>query len=130
MLVQGVCRVHKHRVPHGLASQQRLDPADNVANDAQLSGRPRNLNDRPEGQSNLRLEGLAEEERRPLPTQARLSDWKASRRRNSAHFRHRPISGRPLRPKGLAKTPLPTPTRFSDRECAESLLTAPLRLAQ
>ena len=96
MLVQGVCRVHKHRVPHGLASQQRLDPADNVANDAQLSGRPRNLNDRPEGQSNLRLEDLAEEERRPLLTPARLIDQKASQRRNNARFHHRPTFGRPL----------------------------------
>ena len=28
------------------------------------------------------------------------------------------------------QTPLPTPTRFSDRECAEHLHTAPLRLPQ
>ena len=28
------CRVHKPGVPHGPASQQKLDPADNVANDA------------------------------------------------------------------------------------------------
>ena len=35
-------------------------------------------NDRPQGRSNLRPEGLAEEERRPFLTPARLSDRKAS----------------------------------------------------
>ena len=125
-----MCRVHKPGVPHGPASQQRLGLADNVANNAQLMGWPKHLNDMPEGQSNLRPEGLAEEERRPLLTPARLSDRKALRRRNNTRFRHRPTSGRPLRLEGLAKTPLPTPTRFSDRECAEPLLTAPLQLAQ
>ena len=86
-------------VPHGPASQQNLGPADNVANDAQLLGRPKIPNDRPEGRSNLRPEGLAWKERRSLPTPARLSDRKASLptpaclsdqkawlRRNDAHF--------------------------------------------
>ena len=59
----------------------------------------KHLNDRLEGQSNLRPEGLAEEERRLLPTLARL--------------RTASPTGRP------GQTPLPTPTRFSDRECAE-----------
>ena len=54
--------VHKPRVPHGLTSQQRLGPADDVANNAQLMGWPKYLNDRLEGRSNLRPEGLAEEE--------------------------------------------------------------------
>ena len=83
-------------------------------------GRPKHLNDRPEGQFNLRPKGLAKEERRPFLTSTRLSDQKASQRRNSAHFRHRPTSKRPLLPKGLAKMPLSTPTRFSDRECAKT----------
>ena len=48
-----------------------------IANDAQLLGRPKYLNDRPEGRSNLRPEGLAKEEQRSLPTPARLSDRKA-----------------------------------------------------
>ena len=64
-----------------------------------LLGRPKYLNDRPEGLSNLRLEGLAEEERRPLPTPARLSD----RKKNNARFRLQPAFGWPLRPEGLAK---------------------------
>ena len=55
-------------------SNKRIGPEDNVANDAQLLGRPKYLDDRPEGRSNLRSEGLAEEERRPLPTPAHLSD--------------------------------------------------------
>ena len=120
---RGSCRVHKPGVPHGLASQQRLGLADNVANDAQLLGRPKYLNDRPEGRSNLRPKGLAEEEWHPLPTLARLSD-------RSARFDLQLAFGRPLRPEGLAKTQLPTPTRFSDRENAKPLLTTPLRLAQ
>ena len=56
------------------------------ADNAQLMGRPKYLNDRPEGQSNLRPKGLAEEERRQLPTPAHLSDRKASLRRNNARF--------------------------------------------
>ena len=44
--------------------------ADNV----QLMGRPKYLNNKPEGRSNHRLEGLAKEERCPLPTPARLFD--------------------------------------------------------
>ena len=36
-------RVHKPGVSHGPASQQRLGPADNVANDVQLLGRPKYL---------------------------------------------------------------------------------------
>ena len=107
---QGSCRVHKPGVPHGPASQKKLGPTDNIANNAQLLGQPKYLNKRLEGRSNLRPEGLAEEERRPLPTPARLSDQKAWPRRNS--------------------TPSPNPTYASDRGCTEPLLTAPLRLAQ
>jgi len=36
--LRGSCRVHKPRVPHGPASQQRLGPADNIVNNAQLLG--------------------------------------------------------------------------------------------
>ena len=66
------------------------------ANNVQLMGRPKYLNDRPEGRSNLRPEGLAEEEWHPLPTLARLSD-------RSAHFGLQPTFGWPLRLEGLAK---------------------------
>ena len=38
-----MCQVHKPGVPHGPASQQKLGPVDNVANDAQLLGWPKNL---------------------------------------------------------------------------------------
>ena len=37
------CQVHKPEVPNGPASQQKLGLADNVANDAQLLGRPKCL---------------------------------------------------------------------------------------
>ena len=57
---------------------------------AQLMGRPKYLNSRPEGRSKFRPESLAEEEWRPLPTPARLSDRKASLRRNIARFGLRP----------------------------------------
>jgi len=115
----GSYRVHKPKVPHGPASQQRLGLAEDVANDTQLLGWPKYLNDRPEGRSNLRPEGLSKEERRPLPTMARLSDRKDS---------------------------FPTPTHLSDRKAwpnnasdsnprlrpgyTEPLLTALLRLAR
>jgi len=46
---ESICRVHKPRVPHGPASQQKLGPVDDVTNDTQLMGRPKYLNDRPEG---------------------------------------------------------------------------------
>ena len=84
-----MCRVHKPRVPNGHASQQKLGPADDIANDAQLLGRPKKPNDRTEGRSSLRLEGafdsgpplrpegLAKEDQRSLPTPVRLSDRKA-----------------------------------------------------
>ena len=55
-------------------------------------GQPKYLNDRPEGRSDLRLEGLAKKERRSLPTPARLSDRKVWPRRNNARFRLRPVS--------------------------------------
>ena len=86
------------------------------ADNAQLMGRPKYLNDRPEGRSNLRPEDLAEEEQRPFPILAHLSD-------QSARFGLQPASGRPLRPESLAKTPLPTPIRVSDRGYVEPLLT-------
>ena len=57
------------------------------ADNAQLMGRPKYLNDGPKGRSNLRPEDLAKEEWRPLPTLARLSDQKASLKRNNAHLR-------------------------------------------
>ena len=56
---------------------KRLGLVDNIANNAQLLGQPKYLDNRPEGRSNLRLEGLAKEERRPLLTLARLSDRSA-----------------------------------------------------
>ena len=63
---------------------------------AQLLGRLKYLNDRLERRSNLRPEGLIEEEWHPLLTLARLSD-------RSARFGLQPASGRPLRPEGLAR---------------------------
>ena len=72
-----MCQVHKPGVPHGPASQQRLGLAHSIANNVQLMDRPKYLNDRSEGRSNHRSEGLDEEERRPLLTLARLSDLSA-----------------------------------------------------
>ena len=63
---------------------------------AQLLGRPKYLNSRPEGRSNFRSKSLAEEERRPLPTPAHLSG-------RNARFGLQPATGRSLRPEGLAK---------------------------
>ena len=79
-------------------------------------GRPKYLNDRPEGRSNHRLEGLAEEERRPVPTPARLSD-------RSARFGLQPTSEMVSPTGGPGQTPLLTPTRVSDQACAKPLLT-------
>ena len=93
------------------------------ADNTQLMGWPKYLNDRPEGRFNHRPEGLAEEERRPFLTPAHLSD-------RSARFGLQTTSGRPLRPEGLAKALLLIPTRVSDRGCTKPLLTALLRLAQ
>jgi len=74
-----MCRVHKPGVPHGPASQQRIGPADDVANDAQLLGRPKKPNDRPGAiQSSTGRPGQRET--------ALASD-----------------SGPPLQPEGLAK---------------------------
>ena len=58
----------------------------------------------------LRPEGLAKEEQLSLPTPTHL--WMTS-----------PTAR-------LGQTPLSTPTRVSDRGCAEPLLTALLRLPQ
>ena len=126
----GSCRVHKPRVPHGPAFQQRLGLADNIANNAQLMGRPKT----PKRQARRTIQSSTERPSRGGTTPA--SDF-----------------GPPLQPKGLAKeehhsllalaslqttsltgkpvqTPLLTPTHVSNRGCTEPLLTAPLRLAQ
>ena len=63
---------------------------------AQLMDRLKYLNDRLKGRSNLRPEGLAEEEWHMLLTLARLSD-------RSARFDLQPSSGWPLRLEGLAQ---------------------------
>ena len=68
----------------------------NTTNNTQLLGRPKYLNNRPEGRSNHRPDDLAEEERRPFLTPAHLSDW-------SARFGLQSAFGWPLRPEGLAK---------------------------
>ena len=57
-----------------------------------LLSRPKYLNKRPEGRSNLRPEGLVKKERRSLPTPACLSDRKAWPKRNNARFRLWPAS--------------------------------------
>ena len=117
------CRVHKPGVLADRLPSKGLAQQITSRTNAQLMGRPKYLNSRPEGRSKFRPESLAEEEQRPLLISAHLSD-------RNARFGLQPASGRPLRLEGLAKTPLPTPTRFSDRDCVEPLLTAPLRLAQ
>ena len=43
LVLDKICRVHKPRVPNKSSPQQKLGPADDVANDTQLLGRPRNL---------------------------------------------------------------------------------------
>ena len=86
------------------------------ADNAHLMDRPEYLNDRTEGQSSLQPTGLTEEEQHPLSAPAHLSD-------RSTSFGLQPASGRPLRPESLAKTPLPTPIRVSDRGYVEPLLT-------
>ena len=86
-------------------------------------GRPKYLNDRPEGRSNHRTEGLAEEERRPLLTSARLSDRKHSLQ-SLAPLWKASLTGRP------GQTLLSTPTRVSDRGCTKPLLTTLLQLTQ
>lgn len=118
----GSCRVHKPGVPHGSTSQLRLSPAGNVVDNTQLMGRPKYLNDRPKGQSNHRPKGLVEEERCPFSTLAHLFD-------RSAHFGLQPTFRRPLRPEGLAKALLPTPTHVSNWGCTKPLFTALLQLA-
>ena len=72
-------KVHKSEVSHGPASQQKLSPADDVANDAQLLGRPKYLTTSQNGDP--------------------VSDQKARPRRDVARFRLRPASptGRPGR---------------------------------
>ena len=87
-------------------------------------GRPKYLNDRPEGQSNHRPEGLAEEE------QHRLVDYFGPPLRPERSLRTPAASRRPLRPEGLAQALLPTLTPHLRPGFAETLLTALLRLAQ
>ena len=86
----GSCRVHKPGVPHGPASQQRLGPANN----AQLMGRPKHLNNKPKGQSSHQPEGLAKEEQRPLV------DYFGPPLRPERSLRTPAVSGRPLRSEG------------------------------
>ena len=73
------------------------------ADNAQLVGWPKYLNNMPEGQSNHRPKGLSEEERCPFSNFSPPSD-------QSARFGLQPTSGWPLRPEGLAKALLPTLT--------------------
>ena len=101
----------------GSLADRLLNKGLTQADNTQLMGQPKYQNDGPEGRSNHRPEGLAEEERRPLPTPVCLSDRRA-------RFGLQPAPGRPLRPKGLAKALLPTLTRIFDRGCAKPLLTA------
>ena len=88
----------------------------------QLMGRTNYLNDRLEGRSNHRPEGLAEEEWCPFLTPGHLSN-------RSTRFGLQPASGQPLRPEGLARALFPTPTRVSDWDAPKPLLTALLQLA-
>ena len=65
-LLGGYCRVHKPGVPRRPAFQQKLGPADDVANDAQLLDWPKNLTTGQKGDL--------------------VSDWKAWQRTNDPHF--------------------------------------------
>ena len=87
------CRVHKPGVPHGQAFQQRLGPADNVASNEQLMGRPKYLNDRSEGRSNHRPEGLAKEEPPASESSPPLRPERSLR--SLAHLRTASPTGRP-----------------------------------
>ena len=107
---QGDCRVHKPGVLYGPTSQQRLSPADDVANDAQLLGRPKYLTTGRKSGPVSDRKARPRRGRRSLPTPTHFSDRKA-----------RPRRGR---------RSLPTPTRFSDRGYTEPLLTALLRPAR
>ena len=92
LCAKSYCRVYKPRVPHGSASQQRLGPADDIANDAQLLGRPKYLNNCPEGRSNLSTGRPGQGGTRSLSTPARLSDQKAWPNTTS-NFEPRPPTG-------------------------------------
>ena len=137
-----MCPVHKPRVPHGPTSQQKLGPADDVANDTQLLGQPKDLTTSQKGDPITDRKAWPRNRQRLLLTPARLSDRKARPRRNGARFRLRSTSptGRPgqggtalasdpsppLRPEGLAKEEWhspPTSTCLSDRKATEPLLT-------
>ena len=127
--LRGSCRVHKPGVPHGLASQQRLGPTDDVANNAQTpglaqipkqqarraiqspTGRPIQGGTTPASDSGLPLrpEGLTKEEQCSLLTLARL--------------RTASSTGSP------GQIPLLTLTAVSGRGRTEPLLIALLRLA-
>ena len=93
------------------------------ADSTQLMGWPKSLNNRPEGQSSHRQEGLAEEEQRPLVDSGPPLRPERSLR-TPADF------GQPLRPEGLAKsTASDSNPALSDRGYAQRLLTALLRPA-
>ena len=81
-------------------------------------------NNRPEGRSSHRPEGLAEEEHRPLV------DYFGPPLRPERSLRTPAASGRLLRSEDLAQALLPTLTPRLQLECAETLLTALLRLAR
>ena len=90
------------------------------ADNAQLMGRPMILNNRPEGRSNHRPEGLAEEKRRPF-----FDSGPPLRLEHSLRSPSPPsdsLSDRKAWPKAL----LLTSTHVSDRGYAKTLLTARL----
>ena len=116
---QRICRVHKPRVPHGPASQQRLDPAANMVNKHVTHG-PAQVPKR----------------------QARRAIQSPIGRSGGGGTASVSDSGPPFRPERSLRSPArfrtASPTERpgqntasdSDRACAEPLLTALLQLAR
>jgi len=71
------CRVHKPRVPNGPTSQQKLGPADDITNDAQLLGQPRYLTTGRKSDLVSDRKAWPMRGRRSLLTVARFPDRKA-----------------------------------------------------
>ena len=111
----GMCRVHKPGVPHGHASQQKARPGRRRCERRATSGPAQNPNDRPEGRSNLRPEGLAKRNSVRFRLRPTSSTRRPGREGTSLAF----DSGPSLQPKGLAekeRRSLPTPAHLSDQK--------------
>ena len=89
-----------------------LPQADNV----QLMGRPKYLNNRPEGRSNHRSEGLAKEERRPFSDSCPPLRPEGSLR-SPAHLRTASLTGSPGQSTTFDSDPI-SPTRDVQNPCS------------